>query len=79
MMRVWALRPRCSGYNCGSDFTGKWAPFASQCSIVVAIEAVAWTEWALMTLLLFGSLADMCSFKVVRHEYYDLPEKGEKV
>ncbi|KAK4702329.1 hypothetical protein P7C70_g3896, partial [Phenoliferia sp. Uapishka_3] len=68
--------------TCGlpaSHFNAKWAPFVSQCSRIVAIEGLAWANWALLTVLFFFQLSDMLTCTVARHEFYDLPPKGEEI
>ncbi|KAL8290371.1 hypothetical protein RQP46_002629 [Phenoliferia psychrophenolica] len=69
-------------YTCdkpASFFSAKWAPFKGQCGLIVGLEALAWTEWGLMTLLLFGIIYDTVNFSCKRHEFYELPVKGEQV
>ncbi|KAM0751130.1 hypothetical protein T439DRAFT_347723 [Meredithblackwellia eburnea MCA 4105] len=70
-------------YTCGKPaefFAANWAPFASQCSRVVAIEGIAWALFGLTTILVLGIVfVDALSFKVQRNEFYTASEKGVQV
>ncbi|KAI5480693.1 hypothetical protein MNV49_007620 [Pseudohyphozyma bogoriensis] len=60
-------------YTCGnpaSSFPLQWQAFSSQCSRIVAIEAFAWTQWALSVIIFFGILADVLSIKVHSKPFY---------
>jgi len=72
------------GTNCTTHghahYPPVFQPYAGLCKKVVTIEAVAWTQWALLIFLLIGTLAHKLriSSKATPEEmYFAGPEKGE--
>ncbi|KAK2460938.1 hypothetical protein APHAL10511_007408 [Amanita phalloides] len=73
------------GTNCTTHAHAKYPPafqpFAGLCKKVVTIQAIAWTEWALLIMLMVGSLAHKLTItaKPTPEEmYFEAPEEDAK-
>ncbi|KAK4704568.1 hypothetical protein P7C70_g1640, partial [Phenoliferia sp. Uapishka_3] len=61
-------------YSCKFDvntFEPIWQPFYSQCSRIVAIEAIAWAEFGLMILILIQYFVDAVHFSIHKDSFYE--------
>ncbi|KAF8661993.1 hypothetical protein AX14_007132, partial [Amanita brunnescens Koide BX004] len=70
---------RCTTHG-HAHYPPAFQPFGGLCKKVISIEAIAWTEWALLIFLIIGSLAHKLriSTRATPEEmYFGGPEKGE--
>ncbi|KAF9266890.1 hypothetical protein L218DRAFT_755115 [Marasmius fiardii PR-910] len=59
--------------TCGhpvSSFPSNWQPYVGQCDEIVALHGLCWLEWALLTLVLFGSIFHKVQFTPRPHVSY---------